>query len=274
MSESNISPWRRAVVGDLTSVFNFANPNRGHVKLPSTDSFLPSIAELAGGAVDDVIPSLDTVIAGIPKQEKGIRPARALPYELNVHATVNASNSTVRLRFTNTGRATVVFHVRSGNPGDVVRTYTVEPGKHLDGVWNVASSYDLSVYGPNGFLRSFKGRIGAGAAILDVVSRYDTKGQGGIVLAIANDTGVPAQVNVLDAYTGRSSTKTHEPHDRSKMHREPQEIFTLDRFGGWYDFIVTIAGDPSFRYQLAGHVETGRESISDPALGGFVRLKD
>jgi phospholipase C len=25
--ERNISPWRRAVTGDLTSVFNFANPN-------------------------------------------------------------------------------------------------------------------------------------------------------------------------------------------------------------------------------------------------------
>src|SRR5262249_29637805 len=105
--EPNISPWRRAVVGDLTSVFNFTNPNRGHVKLPSTDSFLPSIAELGGGSVPDVIPSLDTVIIGVPQQEEGIRPARALPYELNVHATVNASNSTVLLTFTNTGAATV-----------------------------------------------------------------------------------------------------------------------------------------------------------------------
>ena len=27
VQEANISPWRRAVAGDLTSVFNFANPN-------------------------------------------------------------------------------------------------------------------------------------------------------------------------------------------------------------------------------------------------------
>jgi phospholipase C len=37
--ERNISPWRRAVVGDLTSVFNFANPNTAPATLPSTNSF-------------------------------------------------------------------------------------------------------------------------------------------------------------------------------------------------------------------------------------------
>jgi phospholipase C len=34
--ERNISPWRRAVAGDLTSVFNFDNPNEAHIHLPST----------------------------------------------------------------------------------------------------------------------------------------------------------------------------------------------------------------------------------------------
>ncbi len=47
----------------------------------------------------------------------------------------------------------------------------------------------------------------------------------------------------------------------------------LDHFGGWYDLVVKVSGDASFRYQLAGHVETGKESISDPALGGLVTLK-
>jgi phospholipase C len=77
--EKNISPWRRAAVGDLTSAFNFANPNSSHVHLPSTDSFLPSVAELAGGGVSDFIPTLGDVFIGVPQQETGIRPARALP---------------------------------------------------------------------------------------------------------------------------------------------------------------------------------------------------
>ena len=79
--------------------------------------------------------------------------------------SVNASNSTIVLTFFNTGGATVVFHVRSGNAADPVRYYTVEPGKTLAGVWNVASSYDFSVYGPNGFARYFNGSIGGSARL-------------------------------------------------------------------------------------------------------------
>ena len=265
--EPNISPWRRAVVGDLTSAFDFANPNRGHVKVPSTTAFLPSIPELEGGSIDDFIPSVDAVVIGVPQQEKGVRPARALPYELNAHATVNSESSTVTLEFTNTGSATVVFQVRSGNPADVVRSYTVEPGKQLSDTWNVASSYDLSVYGPNGFLRSFKGSIGSGAAALDIVAKYGTHGRGAIALAITNVANAQAEVSLLDAYTGKSLTRR----------LEPKQIFEdglpLDEFGGWYDLSVTVAGDANFKYQLAGHVETGKDSISDPALGGLVTLK-
>jgi phospholipase C len=120
------------------------------------------------------------VIIGIPPQEQGVRPARALPYELNVYAVVNASAGTIVLTFVNTGGAAAVFQVRSGNPTDVVRTYTVESGKQLAGTWNVTSSYSLSVYGPNGFVRYFNGSIGSGAAALDVSSTYNTAGSGSI----------------------------------------------------------------------------------------------
>jgi phospholipase C len=45
---------------------------------------------------------------------------------------------------------------------------------------------------------------------------------------------------------------------------------SLDEFFGWYDLIVTVAEDPTFEYRLAGHVETGQDSFSDPAMGGLV----
>jgi len=255
------------VAGDLTTVFNFANPNHRHVNLPSTDGFLPSVAELAGGNVNDFIPSLGASIVGVPAQEKGIRPARALPYALDVHAQVDASSSTVTLTFFNTGRATVVFQVRSGNTADPVRTYTVEPGKQLSGSWSVASVYNLSVYGPNGFVRFFNGSIGSGAAVLDVVSRYGDEDSGAVGLRITNDSATQADVSVLDAYTGNSITRHLEPHETL------EDELSLQQFHGWYDLIVTIAGDPSFKYRLAGHVETGEDSYSDPALGGLVTLK-
>jgi phospholipase C len=160
-----------------------------------------------------------------------------------------------------------VFQVRSGNAADPVRNYTVEPGKQLAGEWNVASSYHLSVYGPNGFVRFFNGRIGADAAALDVHSSYDSDEHALIELNITNVGGDRAEVSVLDAYTGDSITRPLRPHETFEHELELRELH------GWYDLIVTVAGDQMFRYRLAGHVETGRDSFSDPALGGLVTLK-
>jgi phospholipase C len=57
---------------------------------------------------------------------------------------------------------------------------------------------------------------------------------------------------------------------------QPQATFaeglSLSQFFGWYDLIVTVAADPTFKYRLAGHVDPGKQSFSDPALGGFVTL--
>jgi len=201
-------------------------------------------------------------------QEQGIRPARALPYQMNVQASVNASNSTVELTFFNSGSATVVFHVRSGNPADVVRWYTVEPGKMLSGTWNVASSYNLSVYGPNGFVRYFKGSIGSTAAYLDVSSTYNSAQNGGAInWTITNLGGNQVEVTVLDAYTGNVSTRLLQQRQSFEQGQ------SLNQFYGWYDLIVSVTEDPTFQYRLAGHVETGSDSFSDPALGGLVTLK-
>jgi phospholipase C len=35
----------------------------------------------------------------------------------------------------------------------------------------------------------------------------------------------------------------------------------------WYDFIITSDSDSAFQRRIAGHVETGRHSVSDPGLG-------
>jgi phospholipase C len=190
-----------------------------------------------------------------------------LPYELAVRAAVDASNGSVVLTFLNTGRATVVFQVRSGNAADPVRTYTVEPHKQLAGTWNVGGSYDLSVYCPNGFARFFKGSTGANAAVLDVVPKYDDGDGGSIELRVANLTAAQASVSVLDAYTGNSVTRHLDRHESF------DHDFSFRQFYGWYDLIVTVAGDPSFHYRLAGHVETENDNFSDPALGGLVALK-
>jgi phospholipase C len=269
--ERNISPWRRAICGDLTSAFNFKNPNGNpgdNVNLPSTTGFLPSVAELSGtGGPPTVVPTTADVIIGVPAQEKGVRPARALPYELNVLSAVNASTSTLALTFVNSGEAGAVFQVRSDSTTDPVRNYTVEAGKTLSGTWTVSGSYGLTVYGPNGFTRYFKGSIGGGAAVLNVNSEYGIDDEGSVVLSILNAGSQKATVTVLDAYSGEKTVRALGPggHAEGEVSR--------GRFGGWYDFVVTVAEDPSFQYRLTGHVETGRDSISDPAMGGLVTLQ-
>jgi phospholipase C len=267
VEEANISPWRRAVAGDLTTVFNFASPNDAPARLPGTDGYLPPQDELAGANVNTYVPTLNGVIIGVPQQERGIRPARALPYELNVHGKVDVGSSIVRLEFINTGEAGAVFQVRSVDAAIPVRNYTVERGKRLADTWDVSSSYNLSAYGPNGFVRYFKGSVGPNAAALDVHSRYGIEEGGSIRWGITNVAENGASVSVLDAYTGDAITRFLRPHETFEDER------WLSRFYGWYDLIVTVAEDPSFNYRLAGHVETGRDSFTDPALGGLVTLK-
>ncbi len=265
--EPNISAWRRTVAGDLTSAFNFSTPNEAPARLPSTDGFLPSVNELAGGSVNTFVPSPGQVIVGLPEQEKGIRPARALPYELHVNGNVNTSTKVLLLEFRNTGRVGATFQVRSANPADNVRMYTVEPHKSLTGSWNVGANYDLEVHGPNGFVRQFKGSTGATAGVLDVRSGYEKNDRGSVALRITNAGNAKVTVTVLDAYTGHSNFHQLRPGDTVESETGCDEVF------GWYDLVIRVAEDATFQCRLAGHVESGKDSFSDPVLGGLIRLQ-
>jgi phospholipase C len=161
--------------------------------------------------------------------------------------------------------------VRSGNSAHVPRNYTVEPHKHLSDGWSVAavgaSDYDLSVYGPNGFLRAFKGSIsGFHGAKLDVRALYDEE-RNGIQLSIGNQGSRSVRVSVYDKYTGRSIKESLEPGE------SVWKRWSLARSCGWYDLFLTVDEDSRFKRHFAGHVETGKDSISDPAMGR-ARLND
>ena len=44
-------------------------------------------------------------------------------------------------------------------------------------------------------------------------------------------------------------------------------VLNLNKSFCWYDFSVKIKGNGIFEKRYAGHVETGKESRSDPAMG-------
>jgi hypothetical protein len=84
---------------------------------------------------------------------------------------------------------------------------------------------------------------------------------GSIGWRISNAGTQRATVSVLDAYNGQVVTRQLLPGQSFEAMWSRQDYF------GWYDLTVTVAEDPRFDYRLAGHIETGRDSSSDPALG-------
>ncbi len=257
ITEPNITPWRRAVTGDLTSAFDFRTPNASVTPLPSTAAYLPPDQTRH----PDYKPA-PPAEQSMPEQEKGTRPARAVPYEL--HASAEVSAGAVTLTFRNSGASTAVFQVRSSHVADVPRSYTVSPHHELSDTWLVGaaglSGYGLSVYGPNGFFRSFAGSLAepAGAQV-EVVSRYH-RGDAGVTLELRNTGHAASEVTIRDAY--RRETETlHLRRDQTVVRR-----FDVDGSHGWYDLLVEVEADAKYRRQLAGHVETGRDSVTDPAI--------
>jgi phospholipase C len=251
--ESNITAWRRAVVGDLTSAFDFRTPNAAPPALPSTADFKPVDLVL----FPDEVP-VPPAVGHLPGQEQGVRPARALPYTL--HADGTASGTMFTIEFRNAGPAAAVLQVRSADPAQPPRSYTVEPGKRLTDTWDAASGHDLSVHGPNGFFRRFQG---GGPANLAVTTSYDGGGEE-ITLTVRNVGRAGVRATVTDRYAKHASDLT------VKAGRDQSRDFSIERSRGWYGLVVTAAGDARFRCELAGHVENGRASISDPAMGGLV----
>ncbi len=261
--ETNISPWRRSITGDLTTAFNFKNPNEDDdFQLPSTSTYKPT-KYVTYPSFQVETPTNQSV----PPQEPGVRPARALPYSLHAHGLLQVSNGAMNLDFKNIGDATAVFQVRDGSNAHLPRTYTVEPGKTLSDSWTLGSigvpNCDLSVYGPNGFFRGFKGSVSSlRSSQLDVVASYDTK-TNKITLTIKNTATHDAKVSIANQYKGKSIALT------IKGGATGSQTWSLNSVSGWYDLIVTTDADSSISYHFAGHLETGSDSISDPAMGGM-----
>lgn len=201
----------------------------------------------------------------LPEQEPGTRPARALPYELHVHGEVEASQGGIEFHFRNTGKAGAVFHVRSGDGKSGPWTYTLGARDETSDILGTsgAASYDYSVYGPNGFLRTFVGSLAPHSVKLTVNAIYEKEWEG-IALVIRNQGSDTEKVSILDAYSGKTHTHHVQPHDSLTF------VGDLHKSFGWYDLTVRADSDPSFVRQLAGHVETGKPSVSDPAIGAGV----
>ena len=265
--EPLISPWRRAVSGDLLSCFDFVNPeDSGFLQL------LPATAQrraLALALPGTKTPAIPTSLSA-PVQAAGVRPARALPYELQVQALVPEGTGQVQLTFENAGEAAAVLHVYNRLALDQIpRRYTVESGKQLQGRWTTAGAYDLWVLGPNGFHRHVAGdvRRATNQPLPEMLLRAQ-RSTNELLLELVNTSNVPCTF-VLQANKYYAVT----PIEVVVVARSRSNLrFSLTPSQNWYDYSLRVKELPGWLRRFAGHLENGLPSISDPAMQGPAQL--
>lgn len=297
VKETNISAWRRTVCSDLTSVFRPFNGEKISVPFPERNEFIETIYNAKFKKLPDEFKLLTAEeIAKInanpataewmPQQEKGIRVANALPYELYVGGKLGADKQSFEISFE---AASKVFGDRAaGAPFNVyapgkylqettqtmepVRTwsYAVKAGDQLKDTWPLSSfedaHYHLRVYGPNGFYREFTGD--AGDPQVEIQCSYQRtltnskKLTGNVELKLVNRGTQPATFTISDlGYNKGVLKKTVAARTTATL------VIDLAKSHGWYDFSVKTTGSDGFAQRYAGRVETGKESVSDPVMG-------
>lgn len=293
--ETNISQWRRVVCGDLTT--SFRPYNGEEIKTPASlkrDEVVEAIHKAKFKALPSNYKKLtaeeimaikkgDTDFTFMPGQEKGTRASCALPYELYADGRYSDDKKIFEIRFK---AGNEVFGKQSsGSPFNVyaygnyrkksVETwaYTAMAGDTLKDQWALADfendQYHLAVYGPNGFFREFTGSSNNPA--VEIACEYEhakmnaKRLTGNIILRLKNNTNRQQVVAIADnAYKAPMQTKTLAAASETSI------IINLDKSGHWYDFTVNIKGHDLFESRYAGHVETGEQTISDPAMGKVV----
>ncbi len=249
--EPNISAWRRAVCGDLTSCFDFSAPDTVDFM-----AALPATAALSARAalLEEIRPPLpDHGVA--PLQETGLRRRRATPYHLDARLSVAKANSALLLANHSAERA-AVFHVYDVTRlDDAPARYTVGAGRELAHALPASSeATDIFVLGPNGFHRRLTGRS-------DIFSAsFNGDPAAAPSLLLENLTPAPQSITMTDrAYGAAPKVIMLAAGERRGVRLD------LTDSHGWYDWQVVAAGQT---WRLAGHIENGEASYSDPVAGG------
>ncbi len=259
VGEPNLTPWRRAVFGDLTSAFDFASSSDQVPPLPSVAAFKPT------GTSGPIITPTPPATGAVPVQEPGVRPSRRLGYRFDVG--FHADQSTLNIEVDNRGALGIGLQARSLTVTGGPYSYTIGAGDQLAITLTNPGTYDLSLHGPNGFYRHF---AGSPATVLHVQEQAD-HGGGTLTLVLAAGDG---RAHASDDAAGHHRpgivveiADAYGPDQRIVLHGTEQITIDTRRSGGWYDIALSAASDAGFGYQLAGRLESGTELTSDPQLG-------
>ena len=292
VKEENISAWRRAVAGDLTSVFRPYDSKEPQLDYLNRDEFVIGIEQarykeapsnykrLDASQIKDINQNLQHSEL-TSHQEPGTRPACALPYELYAEGglTPDGTQYQLRLMAGNTVHgdraAGAPFNVYlrnlndSSHDGFRAATYAVKAGDTLGPQFPLSlftgSNYSIEVHAPNGFYRFFSGA--ADALYVQTRIEYEKKGSeltGNIVIRIHNPNQDKLTVTIADnSYQTGTVRKVLAPAGAVAV------VFHLKESHGWYDFTVKV-DESNAESRYAGRVETGRPSSSDPLMARAV----
>ncbi|MBB2205574.1 phosphocholine-specific phospholipase C [Gluconacetobacter takamatsuzukensis] len=289
ITETNISPWRRAISGDLTSCFrpydgtvpslpHLDRDTHLHAIEAARDQPLPGGFHALGAAELAALRADPATLRATVRQEPGTRPSCALPYEPYCDGGLTPDGEQLALRL-RAGRALhgaraagLPFNIYChGMVPDPPRrqttmqagTYAVAAGDTLDTAFDLAHFagrlYEVTVHAPNGFYRRFRGR--QGGLRLQAECRYLHAPGKDLVLRVTNTT--PRTVTVACALANQRTRQTL----RLPPGRAAEAAFNLAADAMWYDLTLTSPAEPELAYQFAGRVETGRPGITDPTMG-------
>ncbi|OJY86427.1 MAG: phospholipase C, phosphocholine-specific [Sphingobacteriales bacterium 44-15] len=289
IQSAEVTSWRRAVSGNLTSVFRPYNGEK--IEAPAPVERIPFLEGIHKAQFKDMPSGYKLLTAEevaqintdrfaspyMPQQEKGTRASCALPYELYSEGKLSADKKQFFIRLSakkdvfGAKAIGAPFNIYTPSKDDLPRNYAVLAGDSLTDSWALDDDgdYHLQVYGPNGFFREFKGNTEDPAAEVACEYQQGSAGRknlsGNIIIKIKNNSSSQLAFTVTDnAYTTASQTKTVSAGAVASV------VVDLKKSSGWYDVSVKADGYNSFEKRYAGRVETGRHGISDPVMGRVI----
>lgn len=276
VKEENITEWRRTICGDLSSVFTPFNGETfndfvdkkawlKNIRL-AKDKALPNNFKALSPEEINVINQNAKASPLMSKQESGVKVARPTPYELFADARFSNGNLEVNFSVGNTfetGGAAFFVNAMNAKREFESRHYTVKKADVLkDAFQDVNGAFNLQLFGPNGFYRGFK----ASEIPVEVSVTYPKNRRGKVFgdleMKIRNLTTDDLSLNLVDVSYNNGTTAI-----KLKKGKEKVLIIDLKKSGNWYDLKLFVDKFPDFEWHYAGHVETGKESITDPKMG-------
>ena len=245
--EPNITPWRRAVCGDLTSAFDFESASDHVPALPNVAAYKPNQS-----TTPPSYHPMPPAVGSVPTQEHGVRPSRRLGYRL--HVGFEADPGKLNLAVKNQGSLGVGLQARSLTV-PAARTATRSAPAIDRGRLANPGTYDLSLHGPNGFFRHFAGS-----------PRRPCGSRSKATTTSASSSSGSRTAAIAARSSSTSPTRT-APDRHITVHGTSEITIDTHHSGGWYDIALSTPSDTSFSYQLAGRLESGGRLTSDPQLG-------